>query len=728
MKRFTAIILCICLLVAPFSVYAEDSQETLNITAEQTKEIARTEVTEQTAVGLTETEDEEWRQLALNKIRQKHGDSASPKSQASGLVSGGIYNIRNMDSGKYLNVHYGVDANGTNVYQWSYDGSTEQKFKVVYSSSTDSYKIYAMCSSNGTNRVIDIARNGSPLASGQNVEIWTPVDNIAQQLQIEYLNHNYYVMRMKANTSMFIAVNGTSNGTGSGTSSTSAGNVYIDTYDVFRSQEWAFELVSHPTAVDPTGEFEAVSDWGVSGWAWRSDDPSIDVDIRIYLTHNTTGEQHVLMTKAEHYRESIASMPYANHAFALQINWSAFPAGAYTVNIYAVNATGNLVLLSGSPKTYGVSNEDYIGALDLNVGHYSNLVAGKTQIYTFIPPQTDYYNIFTTSSIDTYGKLYYNGSQIAFDDDSGDNYNFKIQYLLQEGKTYSIYVKGYTTGTNGAYTVKIESAFLDKLEELQNLAKEYSSIRNSFELTMQYIRRNVYCGTKWTAAAGAIDSSFVSYVNTHNSELAQYFTIVDEFYWYAPNGDIIDIPHLAATYNVYSYNSFDLLGNIFIYEAYINCLGGWAGDLRSLVPIILRDANYTSDYNILYNKTFELVGAPGKFSNADLLADVDAFNIWNIVNEWDNNSLKSIFTEYYLNGGTNTRYTDFIVDVSNYDFYSTAMIVMTDEGVELVWPIKKVDNEGKETDETLNVSLIQYDAICQAFTDYIWQRKGAEYV
>ena len=61
------------------------------------------------------------------------------------MVSGGIYNIRNMDSGKYLNVHYGVDANGTNVYQWSYDGSTEQKFKVVYFSSTDSYKIYAIC-------------------------------------------------------------------------------------------------------------------------------------------------------------------------------------------------------------------------------------------------------------------------------------------------------------------------------------------------------------------------------------------------------------------------------------------------------------------------------------------------------------------------------------------------------------------------------------------------------
>ena len=61
------------------------------------------------------------------------------------MVSGGIYNIRNIDSGKYLNVHYGVDANGTNVYQWSYDGSTEQKFKVVYFSSTDSYKIYAIC-------------------------------------------------------------------------------------------------------------------------------------------------------------------------------------------------------------------------------------------------------------------------------------------------------------------------------------------------------------------------------------------------------------------------------------------------------------------------------------------------------------------------------------------------------------------------------------------------------
>ena len=48
MKRIITLVLCICLLVAPFSVYAEDSQEALNITAEQTEAIAQTEVTEQT--------------------------------------------------------------------------------------------------------------------------------------------------------------------------------------------------------------------------------------------------------------------------------------------------------------------------------------------------------------------------------------------------------------------------------------------------------------------------------------------------------------------------------------------------------------------------------------------------------------------------------------------------------------------------------------------------------
>jgi len=44
-------------------------------------------------------------------------------AQTSGITNGGIYNLKNVYSGKYLNVHMGYDVNATNVYQWSSDGS-----------------------------------------------------------------------------------------------------------------------------------------------------------------------------------------------------------------------------------------------------------------------------------------------------------------------------------------------------------------------------------------------------------------------------------------------------------------------------------------------------------------------------------------------------------------------------------------------------------------------------
>lgn len=111
----------------------------------------------------TATPTENTNSLALDKLL---ANTAAIESQSStGIVSGGIYNIKNNDTGKSLNVHYGVDADGTNEYQWSYDGSMEQKLKVVYRSSTQSDLLYAMCSSSGNNRAIDVSNQG-PLLAG----------------------------------------------------------------------------------------------------------------------------------------------------------------------------------------------------------------------------------------------------------------------------------------------------------------------------------------------------------------------------------------------------------------------------------------------------------------------------------------------------------------------------------------------------------------------------------
>jgi len=164
-------------------------------------------------------------------------------AQTPGLTNGAIYNIKNRNSGKYLNVNSGTDANGTNVIQWTKDGSVEQKFKLEYLSSPDSYRLRAVCSSSGGNRTLDVYRNGG-LVNGCNVDIWAPNDNDAQYFKIVSLGSGYYKIVLTYNQNLALTAYGTSNGTGAGTTSTSAGNVYVSTYSGANSQQWSFEAVS----------------------------------------------------------------------------------------------------------------------------------------------------------------------------------------------------------------------------------------------------------------------------------------------------------------------------------------------------------------------------------------------------------------------------------------------------------------------------------------------------
>lgn len=159
-------------------------------------------------------------------------------AQTSGLTSGYIYNLTNKASGKCLNVNYGTDANGTNVNQYTKDGSVEQFFKLVYNSSRDSYKLFAMCSSSGSNRVIDVYR---PIQAGANVDIWTPDDNDCQDLIITNRGNGYYSIHLRYNTNLALTSYGTDNGGGSGTTSTSTGNVFVTTYTGANNQLWAIK-------------------------------------------------------------------------------------------------------------------------------------------------------------------------------------------------------------------------------------------------------------------------------------------------------------------------------------------------------------------------------------------------------------------------------------------------------------------------------------------------------
>ena len=70
-----------------------------------------------------------------------------------------IYKIKNVGSDKYLTVHNGTDANNTNVYQYTSSSGAKQQFKMEVLSGV--WRIFPMCSSNGTNRVLDIVKSMS---------------------------------------------------------------------------------------------------------------------------------------------------------------------------------------------------------------------------------------------------------------------------------------------------------------------------------------------------------------------------------------------------------------------------------------------------------------------------------------------------------------------------------------------------------------------------------------
>lgn len=185
--------------------------------------------------------------MTISFIPTKPALAANVEPRAvTSLQSGKVYKIRNKETGKYLNVNYGTDANGTNVTQFTGDGSIEQKWKAVQNSN-GTWKFYAMCSSNGTNRVLDVMRTGGSangsISTGNNIDIWSPNDPEAQNWTLAYQNNGAFIIWLAVSDySMMIASYGTGNGSGSGTSSTSNGNVILGDgqYNPNRHPYWEF--------------------------------------------------------------------------------------------------------------------------------------------------------------------------------------------------------------------------------------------------------------------------------------------------------------------------------------------------------------------------------------------------------------------------------------------------------------------------------------------------------
>ena len=105
------------------------------------------------------------------------------KAEAVGEVQGikeTWYYVRNADTGYYLDVAYGIDANGANVIQYSFNGDYNQQWRPVLQSN-GYYILETRCSSASPKRVLHV--------NGTNVDIASPFWPGSQEFEILRMSH-----------------------------------------------------------------------------------------------------------------------------------------------------------------------------------------------------------------------------------------------------------------------------------------------------------------------------------------------------------------------------------------------------------------------------------------------------------------------------------------------------------------------------------------------------------
>lgn len=91
-------------------------------------------------------------------------------------------------------------------------------------------------------------------------------------------------------------------------------------------------------------------------------------------------------------------------------------------------------------------------------------------------------------------------------------------------------------------------------------------------------------------------------------------------------------------------------------------MGGWAGDLETLLQDVVKNSSDPNNYNNNYDLaiTFLCRSNNSSFSIPDLNADADAVNLYHRIDskEWSDKDFSEIFKDYYEKG-TQKRYTLF---------------------------------------------------------------------
>ncbi len=162
-------------------------------------------------------------------------DTSSGGGSSNGITDGGIYMIKNVNSGKYLDVAGGVAANGTNVQQWagSNPGAYYNTWKLV-SVGDGYYKIYSQVG-DGNTYLLDLTDGLT--GSGTNIRIWQNTYCDAQTFKLQKNDDGTYAILTKVTDcklGLDVAAGSSSNGA----------NVQQWGYSGGNHQRWILEKVN----------------------------------------------------------------------------------------------------------------------------------------------------------------------------------------------------------------------------------------------------------------------------------------------------------------------------------------------------------------------------------------------------------------------------------------------------------------------------------------------------
>lgn len=112
----------------------------------------------------------------------------------------------------------------------------------------------------------------------------------------------------------------------------------------------------------------------------------------------------------------------------------------------------------------------------------SSLLQEETLWYKFVVPKTGTYVLETTGSGDTYGELFTSmvvnnsvANRLAdgYDDDSGDGYNFKIEYELEYKQVVYLRIRGYGYSEVDDFTLSIICTYHEHELEYEPVDSQY---------------------------------------------------------------------------------------------------------------------------------------------------------------------------------------------------------------------------------------------------------------